>query len=112
MLKIEIEYKKGILFVRLIGEGNKSTIKTMDIVDNMIKRAGIKYLLINLEKVVIINQEEIISLISKYKNLIGKDGKLLICGYYDSFKLKVDMKDIDKIYWSGREVSAFNIINI
>ena len=102
MLKIEIEYKKGILFVRLIGEVNKSTIKTMDIVDNMIKRAGIKYLLINLEKVVIINQEEIISLISKYKNLIGKDGKLLICGYYD----------IDKIYWSGREVSAFNIINI
>lgn len=112
MLKIEIEYKRGILFVRLIGEVNKTTIKNMDIVDNMIRRAGIKYLLINLEKVTIIRHDEIVSLISKYKNLIGDDGKLLICGYYDSLKLKVDVKDIDKIYWSGKEISAFNIINI
>ena len=76
MLKIEIEYKRGILFVRLIGEVNKTTIKNMDIVDNMIRRAGIKYLLINLEKVTIIRHDEIVSLISKYKNLIGDDGKL------------------------------------
>lgn len=112
MLKIECEYKRGILFVRLMGEINKTTIKNMEIVDNMIKKAGIKYLLINLEKVTIINHDEISNLIKRYKSLIGDDGKLLICGYYNSMGIKIDVEDVDRIYLSGREVSAFNIINI
>lgn len=112
MLKIECEYKRGILFVRLMGEINKSTIKNMEIVDNMIRRAGIRYLLINLEKVTVISHKEISNMVSKYKNLIGDDGKLLICGYYNSMKMSIDVNDIDKICLSEREVSAFNIINI
>lgn len=112
MLKIECEYKRGILFVRLMGEVNKSTIKNMEIVDNMIRKAGIRYLLINLEKVTIISHKEISDMINKYKELIGDDGKLLICGYYNPMKMSVDVNDIDKVYLSGREVSAFNIINI
>jgi len=112
MLKIDIEYKKGILFVRLIGDVNKSTIKDMDIVDNMIKKAGIKYLLINLEKVAIIREDYISMMISKYKSLIGDDGKLVICGYYNPMKLSINTKKNEKVYLSGKEISAFNIINI
>lgn len=111
MLKIDIEYKKGILFVRLLGDVNKSTIKDMEIVDNMIKKAGIKYLLINLEKVTIIRPDEISKMISKYKTLIGDDGKIVICGYYNPMKLSINTSD-DRIYLSNREISAFNIINI
>lgn len=110
MLKIECEYKKGILFTRLIGSINKTTINNMEIVDNMIKRAGIKYLLINLEKAIIINYKEISNLIERYKKLIGDDGKILICGYYNNNNLKIDSNE--KVYISGKEVSAFNIINI
>ena len=111
MLKIECEYKKGILFVRLTGQINKSTIKNMDVVDNMIVKAGIKYLLINLEKVAVINHGEIYNLINRYKSLIGDDGKILICGYYNN-KMNLRINNEDKVYLSGREVSAFNIINI
>lgn len=111
MLKIDIEYKKGILFVRLLGDVNKSTIKDMEIVDNIIKKAGIKYLLINLEKVVIIRPDEISKMISKYKTLIGDDGKIVICGYYNPMKLSINTSD-SRVYISDREVSAFNIINI
>ena len=111
MLKIECEYKKGILFVRIIGSINKSTIKDMEIVDNMINKAGIKYLLINLEKVTIINYCETAKLIKKYKRLIGEDGKLLICGYSKN-KMNLEITGLDSIYLYDREVSAFNIINI
>ena len=112
MLKIDIEYKKGILFVRLIGDINKTTIKNMNIVDNMIMKAGIKYLLINLEKVTIINEEELIQIINKYKNLIGDDGKLLICGYYNPMRIRINKEDNNRIYLPFKEVSAFKIINI
>lgn len=111
MLKIECEYKRGILFVRLEGNLNKTTIKDIEVVDNMIIRAGIKYLLINLEKVSIISHNEIFNLIDRYKKLIGEDGKVLICGYYNN-KMNLKINDVEKICLSGREVSAFNIINI
>ena len=111
MLNIDIEYKKGILFVRLIGDVNKSTINQMEIVDNMIKKAGIKYLLINLEKVAIIRPDEIYKMINKYKSLIGDDGKLVICGYYNPMNLSINTEK-NKVYISGQEKNAFNIINI
>ena len=112
MIKIDCEYKRGILFVRLTGEVNKTTIKNMDIVDNIIRKAGIKYLLINLEKTIIIRHKDISNLISRYKELIGDDGKLVICGYYNPTKINIKIEDTDKVYLSGKEVSAFNIINI
>lgn len=112
MLKIECEYKRGILFVRLMGELNKSTIKNMEVVDNMIKKAGIRYLLINLEKVTIISHKEVSNLISKYKDIIGKDGRLLICGYYHKANMNLEVEGIDKVYLPNREISAFNMINI
>lgn len=111
MLNIDIEYKKGILFVRLIGDLNSSTINEMKIVDNMIMKAGIKYLLINLEKVAIIRPDEISKMINKYQNLIGDDGKLVICGYYNPMNLSIK-KDKEQVYISGQEKNAFNIINI
>lgn len=112
MLNTEIEYKRGILFVRLLGEINSKTIKNLDMIDDIITKAGIKYLLINLEKVSIISNNQIDIMIDKYKKLIGEDGKLLICGYYNPSKLKIDIKDTDKIYVSYNELNAFNIINI
>lgn len=108
MLKVDIEYKKGILFVRLIGKFNKSTINEVDIVDNIIKKAGIKYILFNFEKAIINNKKDVYNFINKYNSLIGKEGKLVICGY-NPMKLKVNTEDI---YLSNREIYAFNIVNI
>ena len=112
MLKIEFEYKKGILFVRLIGELNKSTKTKLELVDDMIKKAGIKYLLINLEKTIIINDVELNNMIKKYKNLIGNDGRLLICGYYNRLNIKLKKDELDEIWLANKEVNAFKIINI
>ncbi len=112
MLHIEIEYKRGILFARLIGDINNNTINNLEVIDNMITKAGIKYLLLNFEKVSIISNNQIEFIIDKYKKLIGQDGKLLICGYYNNAKLKINIIDNDKIYLSTNELNAFNIINI
>ena len=111
MLKIDYEYRKGILFVRLIGSLNKSTIKNMELLDNIIVKVGIKYLLINLEKGIIIDDSEINNLIKRYKKLIGDDGKLVICGYQKN-KENLKIKNDDKVYLSFKEISAFNIINV
>lgn len=112
MLKIEFEFKRGILFVRLIGELNKSTASKLKIIDDTIRKAGIKYLLINLEKTTIINNNELNNMVERYKMLIGKDGRLLICGYYSPLKLNIKQGELNKICLSEREISAFNIINI
>lgn len=112
MLKIECEYKKGILFVRLMGELNKNTKIKLQVVDDMIKKAGIKFLLINLEKVTIINDTVLNSMIKKYKELIGNDGRLLICGYYNRFNINLEKEELDKIWLANKEINAFKIINI
>ena len=49
MLKINMEFRKGILFVRLKGELNKYTYKGLnDYLSPIIEEQGIKYLVINL----------------------------------------------------------------
>lgn len=113
MLEIEIEYKRGILFARLFGELNKSTSSSLNILDIMIQKAGIKYLLLNLEKVSIIQIDEFERLTNKYKEMIGNDGKLLICSNNNYESLKVNKKEsIDSIFKTSNELTAFNMINI
>ena len=51
MLNIDIEYKRGILFVRLDGILNEKTSCILeDALKSVVHKAGIKYVLINFEK--------------------------------------------------------------
>ena len=50
MLKVDVEYKKGVLFLRLIGKLNAETKRELDEVLELVPTIGFKYVLINFEK--------------------------------------------------------------
>jgi len=56
MLKINMEFRRGILFVRLKGALTKYTYKSLeDYLISVINKHGIKYLIYNLEAVTLID---------------------------------------------------------
>lgn len=82
MLNINIEFSKGVLFVRLSGilnKDNSNNIKN-NIIDILLK-SGIKYLVFNLEELIKLND---ISLFEVCEKIIKKNnGKMIVCGNYD-----------------------------
>ena len=97
MLKTNMEFRRGILFVRLKGDLSKDTIK--DIIDE-----DFKYVVLNIDNMYSIDSYSI-----KYLNKIYKDyecmkGKMIIC---DKFNIsKQLLKDIPKI---DNEYDAFKL---
>jgi len=58
MLKINLEFRKGVLFVRLIGNLTRYTYKSLeDYLIPVIKKNGIRYLVYNLEDVSLIDNQ-------------------------------------------------------
>ena len=114
MLNIDIEYKRGILFIRLKGILNKSTSLKLDaILDSAIVGAGIKYLMINCEKLNSIDNEGLKVINKRCLELLGNEGKLLVCGFNEYVRLKIESSSLDKlIYKTNNEIGAFNIISI
>ncbi len=79
MIDYSIEFTKGILFIRLCGVLNRFNEKDIqnDIFE-IIKSAGIRYLVYNLEDLTL---EEDVELFYLSEYLIKEnDGKMIICG--------------------------------
>jgi len=58
MLKINMEYRRGVLFVRLKGKLTKYTYKSLEnYLIPLINKYGIKYLVYNLEAITLIDNE-------------------------------------------------------
>ena len=113
MLNIDLEYRRGILFLRLDGALTKSNAFILkDALKSIIEKAGIKYLLINFEKLYRIDDYGIDTIIEGYNNYIKNNGKLMICGD-DYIRLKIDKSDLSKYALrTNDEISACNLINI
>lgn len=113
MLNIDLEYKKGILFLRLDGILNEKTSCILkDAIKELVNKVGIKYLLINFEKLYEIDKEGITTIINSYNTYLKNRGKLMICGY-DNIKLNIESSDlINYAEKTINEISAFNLINI
>lgn len=110
MLNTEIEFKRGILFVRLIGEVNLRTLNTLNInVSDIITKAGIKYMVLNMEKAKVEDNVNFDKSIDDFENDLGTDGKLLICGYTNESNLSQKIK---VLYNTSTEINALNLINI
>ena len=76
-----IEFTKGILFIRLFGILDNNSIKDVkeDIID-VIKEGGIRNLVINIEDLDIKEETDFFSTCESIIN--NNDGKMLICGSY------------------------------
>ncbi len=114
MLNIDIEYKRGILFVRLKGILNEKTSNELNAtLEKIISKAGIKYLLINCEKLYSIDNSGIEVINEKCKKLMDNDGKVFICGFSEIVRLKIESSNLTTdIYETNNEISVFNIVNI
>lgn len=105
MLKINMEFRKGILFVRLKGELNKYTYKGLnDYLSPIIEEQGIKYLVINLACLNKMDKYGIESLEKHIKETDNNNGYTLICNSKFNFRSK--FRTIDN------ELTALKIINI
>lgn len=110
MLNTEIEYKRGILFVRLIGEVNLRTLNTLNInVSDIITKAGIKYMVLNMEKAKVEDNVNFDKSIGDFESDLGDNGKLLVCGYTNESNLNQKIKEL---YKTSTEINALNLINI
>ena len=111
MLEINMEIRRGILFVRLIGNLNINTSEYFKReVSNLIRDKGIKYIVMNIKKLKDIDAVGNYLLLDECKDIAKINGQVIICGVDENKKIKKDyFKDV---YKSDNELQAFNIINI
>lgn len=116
MLEINMEFARGMLFIRLSGILSKRTSKGLkNTLDKMIDEEGIKYFVINLEGLDYIDEEGIHLIMNRYFDITLHDGKLVICGYHHQIQRHVK-KDLEQAFQniesSSNELSALHLINI
>ena len=97
MLKTNMEFRKGILFIRLKGDLNKNTIR--GVIDR-----DFKYIVLNLDDMYSIDSYSIEYINRVYHRLEDIRGKMIICDKFNvSHRL---LKDIPKI---ENEFDAFKL---
>lgn len=114
MLDINIEIRKGIMFVRIDGELSKKTIsKWNDDVKNLMIDNGIKNIVFNVENLKKLDNKGINSLLYSYEICKNNNGVTLLCGVNDYIKSKINrshllkyMKEVDT------ELSALSVIKV
>lgn len=91
MLKINLEYRKGILFVRLKGNLNANTAPRFEeYTIPIIKDYGIKYMVYNLDELVSIDNVGEDALLTGGKCVKTNDGKVLLINNRVNTQLKFD----------------------
>lgn len=114
MLDINLEFVRGMLFVRLTGVLDTNTYtKLSDCLDNMIHEKGLKYFVVNLENLDSIDENGLQAIIDRYFDVALHDGQLVICGYDDQFNNNLEIENIfKKIEKTNNELGALKLINI
>ncbi len=92
MLKTNMEFSKGILFVRIRGDLNINTVKVLDLKD-------FKFIVLNIDNMYSIDSYCIKYLNSIYKKFKSTKGKIILCDKYNiSKKLLRGIPRIDREY--------------
>ena len=101
MLNINMEFRRGILFIRLNGSLDKNNIK------RIIETDEFKYIVFNIEKLYAIDTHGINYLLKVNHLLKRKKGKLLICDKNSNNDFMFD--EIPKI---NSELEAFTLCEV
>lgn len=81
MLEINMECRRGILFVRLEGELVKETVEKLNHeVTELVKEAGIRNIVFNIERLSAIDMKGISTLFYNYELCKNNKGKSMLCG--------------------------------
>lgn len=115
MLGINIEFHKGILFVRLDGILNKNTVdKLKEEVNTLVKENGIRNIVFNVSNLQSIDCYGINCLLNNYEISKINNGKSLVCGLNNNLvKHRIENSRLLKyMYETSDELSAINMINL
>lgn len=115
LLNINLEFHKGILFVRLDGNLDINTIDKLDKeVTSLIKENGIKNIVFNFSNLNSIDCHGINKLLDSYKICKSNNGKSLVCGISNGLvKQRVNNSRLLKyMYETSDELTAFSMINL
>ncbi len=105
MLKINMEYRKGILFVRLKGNLNANTSnKFLEYVVPIIKDYGIRYVVYNLGELVCLDETGERALVQAGEEAKTNQGKVLIVN--NKINTVVDYDNV------SNELVALNLLKV
>lgn len=110
-----MEFRKGILFIRLNGILTKNTVAKLETeVTQLVKENGIRNIVFNIEELEEIDTKGFQALLYNYELCKKNHGQSLLCGaYQDKVKQKMKKvsipKDMGEIH---SELAAFQIINL
>lgn len=114
MLDTIIEFRKGILFVRLIGELTKNTVSILEneVID-LIETNGIRNVVFNIENLEYIDLRGINYLLYTYEVCKNNHGRSLLCGINSEVKDKIKTSRLlNYMIETKDELSALKIMNI
>lgn len=114
MLNVGTEFRKGILFVRLRGHLNKSTLYKLDKkVTKIIKENGISKVVFNFTNLKSIDIKGINAIFYNYELCKNNDGRSFMCGNNDNIRKKLKRSRlINYVYETTDELSAMKILNM
>lgn len=114
MLDTIMEFRKGILFVRLTGELTKNTVSILenDVID-LIETNGIRNVVFNIENLDYIDLRGINYLLYTYEVCKNNHGKSLLCGINNEVKDKIKTSRLlNYMVETKDELSALKIMSI
>ena len=114
MLDIDMEIRKGIMFIRLAGCLNSNTIsKFNDDVERLLIDNGIRDIVLNLSNLKDIDGYGINTLLESYQVCKSNHGNTIICNINNLIKDKMHKSKLfNYIFEVDSEIDAMKLINI
>lgn len=111
MLDIDMEFKQGILLVRLKGILNGDTVGLLKKdLEMVIQTNGIRFVLLNLKNLSFVDKYGLEAIKESYQQISENNGKLILCGINKLFDQNHFLTD--NLYQVNEEITAYEIINI
>lgn len=90
MLKMDLEYKSGILFIRLEGNLTKRTNhKIYNYINPALVKHKIKYVIYNLQKLILIDEYGTDAILSSKCKVKKNNGKIYLCNVSEEVLKKI-----------------------
>ena len=115
VLEINMEFRKGILFIRLSGILDRTTISKLNTeVTELVKDNGIKNIVFNIDGLKSIDLKGINSLLYNYELSRMNDGKAMLCGINNSLvRYRINnSRLLNYMYEVSDELSAIKVIGM
>lgn len=113
-MKIDMEYRKGILFIRIKGSLTRKYInKFENEILPIVLKQGMKYIVINLENLNEIDNYGLETLSNLYEIIKRNKGRTSLCNVSDYIKERIKSSDLcEKYFNTNNELTALELFKL